>query len=28
LTWSQLDAAQRSALVDRDLNKVITTELR
>lgn len=28
LNWSQLDAAQRSALVDRDLNKVITTELR
>jgi histidinol dehydrogenase len=28
LNWSQLDASQRLALVDRDLNKVITPELR
>ena len=28
LKWSALDAAQRSALVDRDLNKIISRELR
>lgn len=28
LTWSKMDVAQRLALVDRDLNKVISPELR